>query len=268
MGAQQIPHKIQGVTQEQIIRQGINDDCTIVRVVNDPLFDMGRGIYDDRLTQHVAGFNPTVPNGSWADIWAYGPTDPTYNWPTTDETFRVAAGGDVNDTSTGTGARTLEIIYLDNTGARQVETLTLNGAAVSSVTSLTGRRVVRCRVLTSGTYGGSNIGAITVENSVSGQIVAHMPAGVGQTQLSQFTIEAGIIGYVDKLDISVAAGTNKDADIRLWARPNAYTTVAPFGAPLLVRPVVPAFTDLWFEARGNGSTTSVSIDYDLICIQT
>lgn len=284
MGARQIPHTIQGVTQEQLIRRGLNDDTALSRVINDPLFDMGRGLYDDRQTIHVSGFNPTVPNGTWADVWAYGPTDPTYNWPTLSENFRVAAGGDPNDTSAGTGARTLEIIYLDDTGNKLTETLTLSGASVSTATSQTGRRVIRCRVLTSGTYGGSNIGAITVENATSGQIVAHMPATLGQTQLSQFTVDLGMVAYIDKIDISVAAGTNKDADIRLWARPNAYTTVAPFGAPLLVRqwvgvqgevdldytfrPIIPALSDIWMEARGNGSATAVSVDYDLICVQT
>jgi hypothetical protein len=281
MGSQVIPHELFGLTQEQILTP--SDDTQLVRQVNDPIFDMGRGLYTDKITTHRDGINGAVPNGSWADIWSHGPTDPTYNWPITDETFRIAAGGDINDTATGTGARSIRIIYLDSAGNRQEEVLATAGVAASAATSLTGRRIIHAQVVDSGTYGGNNIGTILIENTTSGQIVGAMQPGVGQIQLSQFTVDAGFTGFLDCVSIVIATGANKDADVRLWARPSAYVTTAPFGAPYLVRqwlgiqeqislsftfrPQFPALTDIWFEANGNGAVTAVTVDYDMICIR-
>lgn len=259
------------------------NDAQIMRNANDPIFDISRQLYSDKFSFHRFGYNGTVPNGSYADIWSYGPTDPTYNWPTTDETFRVRGGGDANDDSAGTGARTIQIQYLDANGNEQQDQLTLDGTAVSDATSVTGRRVLRAWVDTVGAYGGNNTGQILIENTTSGEIVAAISAGIGQTQLSMYTIPLGYTGYLRRIHVDVAVGTNKDADVRMWQRQNAYDTTAPYGSKRLVRqwtavqndngliydhsPVFPALTDIWFEAKGNGATTAVDVDYDLILVK-
>lgn len=267
---------------DQILSKG--NDAQIVRVSNDPYLDISRGLYADKFSFHRFGYNPTVPNGSFADIWAYGPSDATYNWPTTDETFRVAAGGDVNDTSDGTGARTIQIQYLDANGNEQQDQLTLAGAGASTETSSTGRRVIRAWVDTCGTILSNNTGNIAIENSSSGQIVGYIGAGVGQTELSMYTVPLDYTAYLTRIEVSVSVGTNKDADVKMWQRQGAYTTSAPFGVKRLVRqwtavqgadniieynslPTFPALTDLYFEAKGNGATTEVDVDYDLILVK-
>jgi hypothetical protein len=261
-----------------------SNNAQIVRVANDPALDISRGLYADKFSIHRFGFNSAVPNGTFADVWAYGPTDPTYNWPTTDETFRVAAGGDVNDTAGGTGARTIQIQYLDSTGVLQQDQLTLAGASASTATSVTGRRIFRAWVDTTGTINGSNTGAIIIENSTSNQIVGVITAATGQTQLTQYTVPLNYTAYLSRIEVSVATGANKDADVRMWQRQNAYTVAAPFGAKRLIRqwvaiqgslngikydslPVFPALTDLWLDARGNGAVTGIDADYDLILVK-
>lgn len=254
-----------------------------VRAVGDQALDLARGLYENRKSFHRFGFNETVPNGSFADIWAYGPTDATYNWPVTAEKFRVRAGGNANDTAAGSGARTLQILYLDDDGDEVQEQLTLAGASASGLTTVTGTRVIRAWVDTAGTVLSNNTGLILIENETSGQIVGAITAGVGQTQLSQYTIPKGYTGYLKNLTVTVDVNTNREANIRLWQRTNALTFSAPFGVKRLVHQSVgtrgsvvvpfaayPKFeelTDLWLEAEGQGSTTSLDVTYDLILIK-
>lgn len=282
---------IGGVKVPRVKLQSGPDNTAVDVSIDSPLpvsansrLDIARGVYPDQFSIHNFGHNDVVPNGTFADIWAYGPTDATYNWPTTDEKFRVKAGGNVNDTALGTGARTMQILYLDASGNRVQDTLTLAGASVSDLTSVTGRRVLSAWVDTSGTLKGSNIGVVTIENETAGNVVAHLPIGKGETQLSMYTIPLGYTGYLTEANVSVAIGTNKDADVKMWQRPNAYVVAAPFGAPRIVHVWdkvqgshnrvkfdahvgYPALTDLWMEAKGNGAATEVDVSFDLICVK-
>lgn len=255
----------------------------LVRVVNDPRIDIARGLDGGKFSVHKFGSNDTVPNGVFNDIWAYGPTDSTYNWPATTEGFRVRAGGNVNDDAAGTGAQTILIQYLDATGVSVEETLTLAGVSASASTVGTGRRVQRAFVDDVGTIKGNNTGLIIIENDVTNEVVAVIDAGIGQTQQTTYTIPLGHTGFLWRVELSVAVGANKDADVRLWQRRDAYITSAPFGAIRLVRqwlavqggrtaeffsqPFFPALTDLWFEGKGNGAITAIDVDYDLVIIE-
>ena len=259
------------------------NDAQIVRVSNAPLFDIARNLYADKNSVHQFGFNGAVPNGTFADLWAYGPTDPIYNWPTTDETLRIAAGGNVADTAAGAGARKVFVQYLDSNGDQQQDELTLAGASASDATTSTARRILRAWVSETGTYGDNNTGDITIENSTSGQVVAFFGAGIGQTQLSMYTIPANYTGYIFKVGVEIASGANKDADVRMWSRRDAYVTSAPYGAKRLMHqwaavqgsnllefdsPVVlPALTDVWLEAQGNGAITEVDCHYSVFIVK-
>lgn len=259
------------------------NDAQIVRVANDTLLDVSRGLYKDKDGFHRFGHNTVVPNGTFADIWSYGPTDPTYNWPITAETFRVKAGGNAADTSDGAGARTVQVVYLDSTGIQQQDQLTLAGASASDATSVTGTRFIRAWVDTTGTILHNNTAQILFENTTSGLIVGSIETGVGQTEMSQYTIPKDYTGYLQRITVDVAAGTNKDADVIMWQRRGALTFAAPFGTKRIIRewdalqgestidyaylPSFPELTDIWFEGKGNGAATEIDVDYDLILIK-
>lgn len=259
------------------------NDAQLMRVSNDPILDISRNLYSDKKADRKFGHNAAVPNGSFADIWDYGATDTTYNWPTTDETFRVAAGGNSTDTSTGSGARTIQIVYLNSIGDQHQDQLTLAGSLVSTETSTTARRFIRAWVDTVGTINSNNTAEIVIENSSSGQVVGSIAAGSGQSEMTMYTVPRGFTAYLMRVEVDVATGSNKDADVKLWQRRDAYTTSAPFGAKRLVRewdaiqdhnpsqfvayPSFPALTDLWFSAQGNGAITEVDINYHLICVK-
>lgn len=259
------------------------NDAQITRVSNDAMFDISRSLYADKFGLHRFGYNGTVPNGSFDDVWSYGPTVGTYPWPTTAETIRVKSGGNAADTSDGAGARTVIVDFLNATGVQVQETLTLAGASASSATSSTCTRVIRAWVATAGTVLSNNTAGILIENTSANQILAAIDTGVGQTEMTMYTIPLGYTGYLTRIHADVSIGTNKDADIRMWQRRDALTFAAPFGAKRLVRrwtaiqgesvddfdiyQVFPALTDIWVEAQGNGATTEVDIDYDMIMVK-
>jgi len=211
---------------DQIISK-IND-AQIVRVSNDPFLDISRGLYSDKESIVVSAHNDAVPNGSFADIWSHGTDDAAYNWAATDEKFR-ARGGNANDTSAGSGARTLTIVYLDANGNRQTDTLTLAGTSVSDQTTFTGRRVLSAVVATAGTILSNNTGEILIENVTTGEVVCTIEAGDGDSSMSMFTVPLDFTAYLISVFVEVATGANKDADVIMWQRTNAYTTSAPFG---------------------------------------
>lgn len=260
------------------------NDTQIVRVANDSLLDISRGLYADRHSIHKFGFNETVPSGSFADIWAYGPVDVSYNWPVATEGFRVRSGGNVADTSAGAGARTIQLMFLDGTGVQVQEQITLAGASASSSTSTEGRRIIRAWVDTVGTINSNNTGRIIIENDTTNEVVATIEAGIGQTEQTMYTVPLDHTAYLLHVEIDVSIGANKDADVRFWQRRDAYTTSAPFGAKRLVNqwndvqgeeilelkamPSFPALTDLWVEAQGNGAATAVDVSYDLILVHS
>lgn len=80
---------------------------------------------------------------------------------------RSIASASANDTSAGTGARTVMIIYYDQTGAGPfTETLTLNGTTGVNTVSTTICFIENIEVLTVGSTG-SNVGIITLYSAVA-----------------------------------------------------------------------------------------------------
>lgn len=259
------------------------NDAQIVRVSNDASLDVSRGLYADKFTVRKFGHHGSVPSGSFEDIWAYGGVDATINWATTDEKFYVLAGGNSNDTSAGTGCRSIQVEYLDLNGDTQQEQLILAGASASNQTAFTGRRVNRAWCDTAGTIMGNNTGRIIIANVTTGLVIATIEAGIGQTENPFYTVPNDCTCYLLGVEADIATGTNKDADVKFWQRQSAYTITAPFGVKRLIRewdaiqgynptvykafPSYPEFTDLWFTGQGNGATTEIDIDFDLLCVK-
>jgi hypothetical protein len=259
------------------------NDAQIIRVSNDPLFDISRGLYADKYSFHRFGHNTAVPNGSLADIWSYGPSDATYNWPITAEKFRIKAGGNTADTAAGLGAQSIQRVYLDSTGVKRQQQLATAGSSASASTTNTATRLIRAWVDVAGTILSNNTASILIENESSGLIVGEIAAGQGQTEMSMYTVPLGYTAYLSRVTVDVAAGANKDADIMMWQRTNALTFAAPFGVKRIVRewdaiqgestiefkhlPSFAALTDLWFEGKGNGAETEIDVDYDLILVK-
>ena len=259
------------------------NDAQIMRVSNDVLLDINRGLYADKFTFGRFAYNSAISNGSFSDVWSYGPTLAKYPWPTTVEKFRVQAGGNVNDKSDGSGARTIEFTFLNHNGNQVTEEISTAGSDASEVTSGSGQRFIRAKITSTGSIVGENVADILIENLNSSQIVGHIASGIGQTEMSMYTIPAGHVGYLVRLHFDVTAKTGKDIDLIMWQRTNALNTSAPFGGKRLVArwaEVVGhedigykafrsfgSLTDIWFEGKGNSDSPEIDIEYDLVVVQ-
>jgi len=151
-------------------------DATVVRPTN---FDdeVAMGLRQGHSTWNKFGFNADVDSGSEEIVAAFGGT---FSIMTSADTLDVVSSS-ANDTSAGTGVRTIAITGVDANNLEQTEVVTLNGTTpVTTSNSWLG--VNRVTVLTAGS-GGAPAGNITIDdngNSVGTQ--AYLPAGQNVTQ--------------------------------------------------------------------------------------
>jgi len=164
------------------------------------------------------GFNPDVDD-SLETVWAEGGL---YSYLSAATVLKVSSGS-TDDTSAGTGARTVELQGLDGDYNQISETVTLNGqTAVNTTKSFL--RVYRMVVKTAGT-GAQNAGVIyagtgTVTLGVPANKYATIAIGDNQTLMALWTVPAGYTAYLLQTDITVATTqNNKYCTAHLVARP-------------------------------------------------
>jgi hypothetical protein len=255
------------------------NDVSLQRVINTPSADRNFGLLNYQQAKRQSGKNSAVGNGAFETIWSY-----SADWIPTQvaETIRIASGGNINDTAAGTGARSIEITFLDNNWEEVTETLVTAGASASSATTATCYRVQKVKVLDVGTYHGSNAGDIVIENSTTGDILGFIEGGVGVSEQSICTVPADHTMYITEILVSVGQGDS--ADVRLVKVPNAddftttysgkiidwsiedYSGASPFSRPTFLK--FDQKTDVWFEAiRQTGSGNArVSVDFSFILV--
>lgn len=139
---------------------------------------------------------------------------------------RSISSANVNDTSAGTGARTVKVTYYDNAMAGPfTETITLNGTTAVNTVSTTIRFIERVEVMTCGS-GGGNAGTITLFLSTAGAggTMAVVNTGDNQTFWAQHYVAAGKTCYV----IGLRAGANvANGAVQLQAAGNPTSTTTP-----------------------------------------
>jgi glycine cleavage system aminomethyltransferase T len=167
------------------------------------------------------GYNPTTGSGGFESIWG---GSNAYPWPTDVQTLSVVSAS-ANDTSAGTGARTVEIQGLDTNWDVVTDTVTMNGTT-PVVTTQTFRRVFRARVITAGSLQ-TNAAQITFTGSTDANILAYITydtIGMGQTLMAVYTVPAGKTGYI--ININVSSAKDLENRYRLMTRDNTVTDAA------------------------------------------
>jgi len=161
------------------------------------------------------------------DLWAC-PAVAYEGWLQVAQTVRVKAGGNGADTLAGAGARTIMVQGLDENWEEAYEVIELAGTAASASTTTKFIRQFRSFVMEVGTYGGSNVGIITIETSDGNYVTSCMEAGVSQTQQMALTIPKGQAFVAYTFDVSI--DSNKSGTFRVYMRPNANNTTnfSPF----------------------------------------
>jgi hypothetical protein len=115
-----------------------------------------------------------------------------------------------NDTSAGTGARTLLISGLNANYDEISETVILNGqTAVNTVNSYL--RVFSLKILTAGS-GGSNAGIVyagtgTVTSGVPATVYAQIEIGYNDSAMAIWTVPAGYTAYVSSYSFTTNSST-------------------------------------------------------------
>jgi hypothetical protein len=154
----------------------------------------------------IAGYNSDVDT-SWEMITPVG----NLSYPAAALQMTVSSA-DADDTSAGTGARTVLITGLDANYAVISETVTMNGqTAVTTTNSFL--RINSMLVTTAGTSlaneGIIYIGTGTVTSGVPATIYNVIAAGFNNATSSQYTVPAGYTGYlvVARIGLAQDAGT-------------------------------------------------------------
>ena len=154
-------------------------------------------------------------------IWQQGGL---YSYLSAASVLKVSSSS-ANDTSAGTGARTVELFGLDGDYNEINEVVTLNGqTAVNTTQSYL--RINRMIVRSAGS-GGYNVGIIyagtgTVTTGVPANIYATINGdGTNQTLMALWTVPAGYTGYLLQYDVSNGTTSNTPAvcKMTLVARP-------------------------------------------------
>jgi hypothetical protein len=137
------------------------------------------------------------------------------------ETLQVSSA-DADDTSAGTGARTI-LLTGQTTGYVEItETVTMNGATPVETTN-SFLRIYRVQVITAGSSG-ANEGLISVKDNANTNQLAEVVAGRGQSEMAFWTVPAGKTAFIAEVFVGEAA--NKRCTIRLYARDNTVTDAA------------------------------------------
>lgn len=130
-----------------------------------------------------------------------------------------------DDTSAGTGARTVQVEGLDANYAPLTETFTMDGTT-NVVGSSSFLRVFRMRVLTAGT---EEINAGNITASIGGSNVAQILADKGQTLMAVYTIPAGKSGYLTKFQGSLSKNQEAVFKIRVKEFGGGFNVKGQFG---------------------------------------
>lgn len=224
------------------------------------------------------GFNPVVGTTE-EDIWGTGGT--YTGWLTSASTVE-AISSSTNDSSSGTGARKLTIVGLDENFDEAEETVDLDGTSPSGATTTRFIRVNRAFVPEggAGTYHGTNIGNLTVRVSSAGATLAQIVAARGQTELAMYTVPAGYTAHIKSIQFNVEG--SKPASCYFYQYPAADDVTVPFsGKRLIMRAPgvdgqydheftqyvrVTEKTDLWCAADVAATSASVAAEFELFLV--
>lgn len=214
----------------------------------------------------IGRVDSTVGTGNFEDFWFIGGTRSAI---TSAETW-VIRSSSADDTSAGTGARTVIVISLDANYDVQVTLVTLNGQTDVTIANTH----IRTRFLVVGTVGGGGVNAGQIEVRKSGGAVgvdvrSIIPTGFSLCQDGHYTVPNGVSAliqqaafFVPKNEDGIIRNTQKasasDAPIITGLDLHFYQTNFSFDADAPI--LVPEKTDITFTV----STTNPGVNINAL----
>ena len=263
--------------------------------VGDPYFSIPADFYTEVRKGNVPKHSIVQKFGAISNVTTtLTPVTTSGKYPTPLITvpLEVVSDDNVNDKAGGAGALTITIEGISNTNGpwtREVQTVALNGTT-PVVLPNNMLRVDRMYVASSGAYATAIIpshnSVISVREVSGGAIWQTLfptgSFGLAQSEIAVYTIAKGTTGYF--LGKSVYLEDTKTANIFLFVRDGADVVTAPF-APMRVKelernlrvnatrtPNAPLLkitgpADVGFIAQSTSTTTSVSIEFELLLVE-
>lgn len=231
--------------------------------------NVSRGTIPGATRVQRTGYNAGVGT-SETTVW--NETTTLVAYPATAAVVTVSSSS-ANDTSAGTGARTVTLSGLDANYNAITETIAMNGqTAVTSVNTYL--RVSPLVTLTAGS-GGKNAGVIyagtgSVTVGVPATIYSSMGTGFNESHQAFYTVPAGMTAYL--LDISATSDT-AGLQILLYTRAQGGLFVARrvnqigisgFSRTNVIPLSIPAKTDIEYRALVGTGTAKVSAQFELL----
>lgn len=204
----------------------------VVDVANsNPSLDIPAGNVPGQSSVNKFGRSTNVDNDVDTDIWdRANTTDDQDIWlaPTAARIHTIASDS-ANDTTGGTGANSVQILYLpDWNTAQRIETVTGNlnaGIAMTNPAVIIHRMIVVPQA-TSTTV---NVGTITATAAGDATVTAQIQPGEGQTQMAIYGIPSNQTAYMAQFYVSVlrnnAAAAFVDFRLLFNPAPNVNTVV-------------------------------------------
>ena len=171
--------------------------------------DVAKGLVPGHTAVFISSRNPAVGNVTIEDVWDLGGL---MVYPTAGEQWELISTSTL-DTAAGTGARTIQVKYLDDNYVEQVETVTMNGTTAVTLAANDSFRPQRIETLTAGSTG-ENQGTITLQVASGGNPRGAMLASENVSMSSHYTVPAGKTAFI----ISVIEEINKNEDVTLEYR--------------------------------------------------
>lgn len=246
----------------------------------------GVGLYLNTSRIATLGNNPDVDTITTPEtIWSGADLGTIDGWdhkliPITQTAIAMELVSDsVNDTAAGTGARTVQVVYLDSTYTNKTVTLTMNGTTAVAMPENV-LRVNRMIVVTGGTFRGANFGNIKLRAVTGQRVYSHIPAPAvfpnprGIARQSMYTTPAGMAFDVTSVIVSINRTDTNDrwgtftlntmgpAGVAIEGIELSVSTAMPYrheadGMPVLT---VPEKTDMWINcvaiSQSNSNVTS------------
>lgn len=245
----------------------------------DFLIEVNKGTVPGHELVHKFGWRGNVSTNHH-HIWNNGTVDIDLTWPTVAETLDLVSS-DANDAAGGTGGRIVVLEGLDASFNEVSTSVNLNGLTAVTTTGQTFIRLNRAYVTDIGTYGGTNIGTITISGTDSGNDYGFLEPDEAQTQNTQYTIPAGKTGFI--LQASMTVEANKQATFHMHYRNDADDITAPFTSYRVLHEwdglinanteefkanhIMPEKTDVWCDGQMSSGSGILQFDYDILLVE-
>jgi len=215
----------------------------------------------------VTGINPVLGNSGFEDIWDEGGL---FAFPTSAESWEIVSDS-ANDTSAGTGLRTLLVTSLDADFNLQNSVVIMNGTSAVAVSG-THIRTNRMTGITSGSNA-TNVGNITLQVASGGNVRQKIRPDEGTSFSSFYTAPAGKTALIYQTFANTPKG--EDAQLRSRVRINATNPTELTGGtitsyqddlvfPLKTLGVFGEKTDFWIQGFSTNPSITVTVSFEIM----